>query len=238
MISMVSLDGKEKEIRPLEVNIRDMAALLTDDKWNLSFYNSIADFEKAIEEHPLIDMSCYDIAIEGAVDTLMNFRKNYDQTSLLLIADPTISPLVYLKPGIRPDSLLMRPLTKEAVRMVLKDFISSYVAKQNSEGPVKSFVIDSKEGKITIPHNDIYYFEAREKKLFVRTLNDEFGFYDTLDTVEEALPDSFIRCHRSFVVNSDKIRKIMLSQNVMELIDDFEVPLSRSYKPLFKNFGK
>lgn len=238
MISMVSLDSKTKEIKPLEACVRDVAAVLTDDKWNISIFDNLDEFDKYVSERPLVDLSCFDVTPDGAVDSLMDFRKNYDQAFLMLIADPTVSPLVYLKPGIRPDSLMMRPLTKDTVKGTLKDFISSYVSSQEDTGSVKSFVIDSKEGKIAIPYNDIYYFEAREKKIFIRTMNDEYGFYETIENLEETIPDAFMRCHRSFIVNSAKIRKIMLSQNIMELSDGFDVPLSRSYKPLFKSFGK
>ena len=238
MISMVSLDSKTKEIKPLEACVRDVAAVLTDDKWNISIFDNLDEFDKYVSERPLVDLSCFDVTPDGAVDSLMDFRKNYDQAFLMLIADPTVSPLVYLNPGIRPDSLMMRPLTKDTVKGTLKDFISSYVSSQEDTGSVKSFVIDSKEGKIAIPYNDIYYFEAREKKIFIRTMNDEYGFYETIENLEETIPDAFMRCHRSFIVNSAKIRKIMLSQNIMELSDGFDVPLSRSYKPLFKSFGK
>jgi len=238
MISMVSLDSKTKEIKPLEACVRDVAAVLTDDKWNISIFDSVEEFENFIGEHPLVDLSCFDVTPEGAVDSLMDFRRDYEQAFLMLIADPTVSPLVYLKPGIRPDSLLMRPLSKDTVKGTLKDFISSYVSKQAEDGNVKSYIIESKEGKLAIPYNDIYYFEAREKKIFIRTQNDEYGFYETIENLEDTIPDTFMRCHRSFIVNSSKIRKIMLSQNIMELSDGFDVPLSRSYKPLFKSFGK
>lgn len=98
--------------------------------------------------------------------------------------------------------------------------------------------IDTKEGSVRVPYDKIYYFEAREKKIYVCAGNEEFGFYHTMDKLSEELPEHFLRCHRGFVVNSLKIRKVMLSQNVIRLADGFEVPLSRSYKADLKEFGR
>lgn len=238
MISMFVYDTREKEIRPLETIIRDLAAHLTEEKWEISAFASGSEKDAYLKMHPLIDMSCYDITESGAVTDLQEFRENYEDTGLMLIADTSISPMEYLKPGIRPDSLLMRPLNKSMVYDTMRDFFTSYMREADKKGGIKSYVIESKEGKINIPYQDIYYFEAREKKIYIRTLHEEYGFYETIENLEAVIPDVFMRCHRSYIVNRDKIQKIMLSQSMMELADGFDVPLSRSFKPLFKNFGK
>lgn len=238
MISMIALDGKEKENKSLELVVKNLAAMLTDEKWDMNFFVNSQEFENFISSHPLVDLSCVDITLSGSIDLLQKFRKHYEEAALMLIADATVSPLLYLKPGIRPDSLLMRPLSKDIVNSTMKEFIFSYVESITKKDGVKTFVIDTKEGKINIPYSDIYYFEAREKKLFIRTLTEEYGFYGTIDNIQETLTESFARCHRSFILNTSKIKKIMLSQNLIELADGFEVPLSRSFKPYFKKYGK
>ena len=118
------------------------------------------------------------------------------------------------------------------------EFISSYMERKNEEHSGKSYVIESKEGRTILPYHDIYYLEAREKKIFLRTLNEEYGFYSTMEQLEKELPDTFLRCHRSYIVNMDKVEKIMLSHNQILLVHGFNIPLSRSYKPMLKEFGK
>lgn len=238
MVSMIVYGKSEKEIQLLEALIRNLAAVLTEDKWNINSFLNGNSFEEFLYTHPLLDLSCIDITIPGSIDKLRVFRKYYEETSLILIADATVSPLLYLKPGIRPDSLMMKPLSKDVMLSTMKEFISSYVEAVSRKDGIKSYVIDSKEGKINIPYNDIYYFEAREKKIFIRTMTTEYGFYGTIDNILEVLPDTFARCHRSFVLNTLKLKKIMLSQSLIELTDGFEVPLSRSFKPFFKQYGK
>lgn len=238
MVSVVTLDGSKNEIKPLEAIMRDIAAFVSDDEWDFTFCSSVSEFQRIIDGQPLIDIGCYDVALNGAMESLFAFRNQYDSSLLILIADASISPITYLKPGIRPDSLLMRPLSKVTVRELINEVFSTLTNEIDKADGSKSYVIDSKDGKTSIPYKNIYYIEAREKKIFIRTLNDEFGFYETIEKIQEDLPENFERCHRSFIVNKDKIRKIMLSQNLMELEDGFEVPLSRSFKPMFKNYGK
>ena len=71
---------------------------------------------------------------------------------------------------------------------------------------------------------------------FLNTGMEEYGFNDTLDRLETELEEGFIRCHRSFLVNKTMIESVWLSQNRQMLEDDIEIPLSRSYKPLIKEF--
>ena len=79
-----------------------------------------------------------------------------------------------------------------------------------------------------------HYFESREKKIYINTGSAEFSFYDTLDHLEESLPDDFLRCHRSFIVARRYVRTILLSQNTIVLEDGSAIPLSRTYKAVFK----
>lgn len=238
MISVLTVDGIEKELSILHEDLKDIAAKLTEDHWNYYCFSNISDMQNYLNEKPLIDMACIDITLEGALEQLLKYRSEYTDNGLLLIADANMSPLLYLRPGIRADSLLMRPLEKSVVNSTLRDFVQSFLDNSKADNHNTKYVIDCQEGKTQIPYKDIYYFEAREKKVFVRTLKEEFGFYTTLEQLDSELPDEFIRCHRSFIVNSEKIVRIRISHNIIQLNHEMEIPLSRSYKPKFKSFGK
>ena len=68
----------------------------------------------------------------------------------------------------------------------------------------------------------------------MRLKKRELAFYETIEHLAERLPEQFVRCHRSFIVSKKRIRKVMLSKNLIELEQGMEVPLSRSYKSAFK----
>lgn len=237
MVSMAAYDEERAELDELKAVTKELAARLSEDIWRIEQMSSLKQLRAWLEETPLLDMLLYDVTRLGALDYLRQIRKSYRRAGLLILADRDTSPMTYLKPDIHADSLLLRPWSKEQVLEVLEEFIREYL--EISLGMEEQFyVIDTKEGSTRIPYDRIYYFEAREKKVYVCAGKEEFGFYYTIDKLTEELPEQFIRCHRGFVVNSLKIRKIMLSQNIICLADGFEVPLSRSYKADLKEFGR
>lgn len=235
MVYFTSFNKNKKENLFLKSILQDVAAYMTDEKWNMTFFEEIDEFLIFFRNKPLVNISCHDILAEGSIEALLEVRESYQDTLLILIADINTPPTMYLRPGIKADSLLLRPLSLESTKNTIKDVVRAYNDKVEHPNSSNSLIIEDKDGKQCIPYKTIYYFEAKEKKVFVRTLNDEFGFYSTLDKLEEVLPEEFCRSHRGFIVNVKKISKIFLSLNTIDLLDGFHIPLSRSYKPLFKD---
>ncbi|MCR4640692.1 MAG: LytTR family transcriptional regulator DNA-binding domain-containing protein [Lachnospiraceae bacterium] len=238
MISLVALDGDKKESAALKNAVSDVAADMTEEYWDTFFFSTLEEYGKYLKTEPLIDFACYDVAMKGALTFLQGVRKAYEQTGLLLIADESISPLEYMKPGIRADSLLMRPFTEETMKATLSEFVSEGLERNKRKAGEESFVMETKEGKTYLPYDNIYYFESREKKVFVRLLKEEYGFYTTMDELEQQLRGDFIRCHRSYIINSGKIQKVLSGQNMIELKHGFTIPVSRSYKAGLKDLGR
>lgn len=236
MISMLIYDRMKKELDKLRESAGNQAAYLSDEYWNIMLAQTREEAEVHEEQTPLLNTACMDITGDGGIPYIEEFRKKYKELSLLLIADTSISPMSYVRPGIMASSLLLRPCGDEEIDRVMKEFLAAYLERfETGQG---SFVVETREGKLHIPFDKIYYFEAREKKLHIQTDREEYGFYDTIDRLEEELPAHFMRCHRSFIVNTRKIEKVVLSQNIIYLAEGRDVPLSRSYKAALKELGK
>ncbi len=238
MVSVLTYDKNEKELEQLQILIKDLAAYLSEEEWKMHKTSILEQLEVLLQEKPLLDMLLYDVTNPQAMGYLAELRKDYRETQLMLIADMTTSPMEYMKPGILASSLLLRPWRTEQAREVLEEFFRAYLEKHQCAEDKNAYVIESKEGMVHIPYEQIYYFEAREKKIYLCTGKEEYGFYHTIDKLAEELPSQFVRCHRSFIVNQYKIRKVALSQSLIFLTDGFDVPLSRSYKPLLKGLAK
>ena len=82
---------------------------------------------------------------------------------------------------------------------------------------------------------DISFFEAKGKKIAVKTKGQEILFYSNFETVLRQLPDWFVRCHKGFVVNTRKIQKVNLSEMSLVLIDKCTIPVSRTYRKEIKS---
>lgn len=238
MVSLLMYGKNKKELDMLRALSKDLAALLSGDYWNIRQADSPEALQVFLADSPLMDLLMYDITPKDALGRLLGIRRNYREMQLMIIADLTTSPMEYMKPGIMASSLLLRPWTKEQAGEVLREFFQAYIEQNQKTDDKNAYVIESREGNLHIPYEQIYFFEAREKKIFVCTGKEEYGFYHTIDKLEGELPEQFVRCHRGFIVNRYKIRKVALSQNVVCLTDNLEVPLSRSYKPLLKGLGK
>ena len=62
--------------------------------------------------------------------------------------------------------------------------------------------------------------------------------YDSIENLQTVVPDWFIRCHRSYLVNTRKIRKVKMSEGLIEMEGGAVVPLSRTYKQDLKRLIK
>lgn len=240
MVSMITYDNFVKELDELKWISKDLIAKWSEDYWFVEQFSALNSLREYLDDKPLLDLLLYDVNEEEAIPYLMKLRKDYQKSHIMILADMNISPMEYMKPGIHADSLLLRPWTREQAVSVLQEFILGYIKMVENEkrNGTDMYIIESKDGTLSIPYDQIYYFEAREKKVYLSTGSEEFGFYYTIDKLADELPDQFVRCHRGFIVNKDKIRKIMLSQNIIYLADGYDVPLSRSYKSVLKGFGK
>lgn len=90
------------------------------------------------------------------------------------------------------------------------------------------------EDKIILFHPlEIDYIEARNGQTFLFVNNEEFVSSNTIKTLEEhLLPLGFFRCHRSYLVNLQRVREIIIwSKNSYSLSLDnpskSTIPLSR-----------
>ncbi len=86
------------------------------------------------------------------------------------------------------------------------------------------------------PYDKILFFEANNKKINLRAGNEEYDFYDSIENISHTLPDYFVRCHRAYLVNAKKIRKVKLSDGLIEMGNGVIVPLSRTYKQNVKEW--
>lgn len=223
--------GERKEISLLERELRERTALSTDEELNFVGIYTREAFEQFIGKEQQADILCADVTVFQGIEQVEAMRKKYPKAALVLIADMSISPVRYMKPTILAAALLLKPFQESAAAQVIKEIFQCYIEQTIDE---EVFVIETREEKQRIPYSQILYFEARSKKIYVCTQNYEYGFYDTIDHLEEQYSEVFVRCHRSFLVNRKMIAQVKLSQNHLTLNGGVEIPLSRSYKSQIK----
>ena len=229
MITVFSFNRDLQEQIIIEADCRKEAQHFFVD--TLTFLSAGSEKELRIAEQKsnLLDLIYYEISGAADVESLKRLRKSKRQAHLTLLTTPAVSPLTYLKPGIAPDVLLVRPFSR-------KDFSESnhelfaIFADEHEETDEQKYIVHSKGTQVAIAYRNILYFEAESKKINLRVQNEEYEFYDSIEKIAAGAPEYFVRCHRAFLVNAKKIRKLLTAENMIELDNGEQIPLSRSYK--------
>ena len=84
-----------------------------------------------------------------------------------------------------------------------------------------------------IPCSKICFIEVFGRKISVHTDDDVITFNGKLDEMEQALSDNFFRCHKSFLINLEKIKRY--NKEAAELNNGKIVPIARRK---YSDFGK
>lgn len=213
---------------------RDCAGLLSEEYWEIKICRGLQEVREYMRQKPALDMICIDITVKNAVSVAESLRAENRMAYMILVADLSISPAVYMKPSIMAGSLMLKPLSKTQIQRVVKEAVGEFMKRFLNPDQKKVFVLENKEGRMLVEYERIGFFESRDKKIYLNTSSREYGFYDTLDHLEEQLGDSFLRCHRSFLVNRSKVGKVLLGQNLLILENETEIPISRTYRQIVK----
>lgn len=172
----------------------------------------------------------YEISHADDVEMLKILRKLAPQAMLMLLTSSQISPEQYLKPGIAPDMLLLRPFFQEEFDEVNDEFLNAFFNMRKFSDSDSVFVVSVRDGKTAIPYCDILFFEANNKKINLRVEDKEYEFYGSIENIMQTAPPYFIRTHRAFLVNSRKIRSVNKKEGLLILQMGVTVPLSRTYR--------
>ena len=76
---------------------------------------------------------------------------------------------------------------------------------------------------VIVNFTEISYFEAKEKYVFIYTTQGKkYLIDDSLNTLEEKLPAYFIRIHRAYMINKNKVKELRKSfkGNLVVYMDD------------------
>lgn len=137
---------------------------------------------------------------------------------------------------------ILKPYSESRIISMLKKLEDSYnLPKGSSE---TSAVIDKinlwkNEKIIVVDLDDIYYCAAKERVTFVYTKEEEYSVNTSISEFYNSLPrNKFFKCHRSYIVNINKIKEIIpWFNNTYNLkLKDIEedIPVSRSHIKEFK----
>ncbi len=146
-----------------------------------------------------------------------NLSPNATQIVLLAV-------ILYLLVFIGSFLLMMKQITEN--RQVIQHLIDE------KEKMKKSFLEIMSNRKIAkIPYDDIVYIESLSDYIKVLTVKDEIVSKEKISNLASRLPDIFLRIHRSFIINTERLKSISYDE---VMVDDVPLTIGRSYRKAVK----
>lgn len=231
----IGLNSSQKgELPILDSHFRKQVAYHSDERLEIVKLGTLREFVRLVEAGDFWDILCVDITVPQAIPVCERLRQGYPGSLIVLIATADISPVIYMKPTIMAASLLLRPVREETVKEMAKALVGMLGGGEKNEDGI--LVAKTQEGRSRIPYSSILYIESREKKIYICTASREYSVRSTVEQMEEELPKSFLRCHRSYIVNCGHILTVKLAQGMLVLEGDICIPVSRRYKGMLKEY--
>lgn len=122
---------------------------------------------------------------------------------------------------------LLKPVDQATFNKALKRAVDNLRTRQK-----KTLSVSFRNQTAFVPLDDILFVESKLRKVIIHAAGETFETYATLMEMIEALPASFVRCHKSFLVNMDAIRKLETDKLVMTSGES--IPIGQRYKGQMK----
>lgn len=108
---------------------------------------------------------------------------------------------------------------KFKIRECLLNALERYTLQTNKTH--KLYTIEIGDWRISVDYNDILFFETSSNihKVILHAKDRQIEFSSTIKDIEKMLDDTFIRCHRSFLVNKNNIQEIDTKNRIIYFIN-------------------
>ncbi len=132
---------------------------------------------------------------------------------------------------VKAANYLLKPLQEEKILLTLRD-----IFQNKYKEPSKQLQLKCNGIMKLISFDSICFIESRRNKLYIfLNTNEQLETYCTMNEMEALLKKelSFIRVHRSFLINMHYIREF--SSSDIRLHPNYHVPISKNYQSSTKD---
>lgn len=138
------------------------------------------------------------------------FATAYDEFALKAFENNAIDYLLKPFSKLRFDQALQKVMKQFAEKPATAPNYDKLIENVNTAKDKLERVVVKESGKILIiPVSDVYYIEAADDYVVISSANKEYVKNSTMRFYEEKLPtDTFVRIHRSCIVNVNFIKEI------------------------------
>lgn len=133
----------------------------------------------------------------------------------------------------RPAGILLGEFTQEQASACFKRIIEDYNALTGEGSDSGAMVVESGTSVYRVPYDQVLYIEALNKKLNICTVKQVITVRQTMGAIQDGLPEDFLRCHRSYIVNLRHVDATDYKQMSLTMDDGTLLPIARSMRDAF-----
>jgi DNA-binding LytR/AlgR family response regulator len=203
---------------------------------------AISLFEHYVEKIPFLELV---FSTENPIHALEYLQKNDSDLIFLDIQMPELTGINFMKIVGADQKYILTTAYSEYALEGYEHNVVDYLLKPISFDRFQKSVLKAQE-RFSFPQeenthffvkssgqrhrigfNEILYIESIKDYVNIRTENDEYIVLDTLKSMESQLSEKFVRVHKSFIINLDKIKSIGAKKIILP---DYEIPIGESYR--------
>ena len=171
-----------------------------------------------------IDVLILDINLKSEVsglDIAKNLR-NYNKNAYIIF---TTGHLEYVMMAYKYKTFdyLPKPITFEKIEETVIRLFNDITNNSN-----KYLKLVSKN--MLINEDDIYYIKKDGMRAIFISPYQTYEIYNSFSKIQNSLPPNFIRCHKSYIVNINKISDIRININKIYFKDNISCSIGPKYK--------
>ena len=223
MLNFVICDDNLNIVNKLK-EMLEIIFVKNDIDAKVSFYTDSPKKLLEYEKENIIDVLILDINLNSnisGIDLAKEIRKHNKKVYLIFLTGHLeYSLLAY---SVKTFDYLPKPITLERLEITLNRLLEDL----NNESSNHFIKLNN---KTIINEKEINYIKKDGMKLIFCTGTGNYETYSSFNKIENLLPDNFVRCHKSYIANTNSIQNININNNKIVFNNDLSCDIGPKYK--------
>ena len=223
MLNFVLCDDNLNIVNKLK-EMLEMLFLKNDIDAKVGFYSDKPEKILEYEKENIVDVLILDINLNSnisGIDLAKEIRKHNRKVYLIFLTGHLEYSLIAY--SVKTFDYLPKPITLERLEVTLNRLLDDFSNNSN-----KKFI--KVNSKTLINEAEINYIKKDGMKLIFCTGKKNYETYSSFNKIESLLPDNFVRCHKSYIANTNTIQNININNNTILFNNDLSCDIGPKYK--------
>lgn len=230
MYTVAVCDDEKYALKAIEDELKKVS-----DIGSARYFENADEFMESLNEGERYDIALMDIDWKGSINGIDYAAKMYNkfpQTKIIFVtgySEQYIESVFMKKTNI--EGYLSKPVTADKIKAILKKIESKRVQEEE-----RKLVIKQRKDLISVKYSCIKYIESDLHHVIIHTVDNTINVYSSMADITKNLPENFCKCHKSYVVNMDYIKRLTKEWIYIDGSEE-TVPVSRlKFKAISKKF--